>query len=406
MGLLHGLYGVVLSAVLLLACHATAGEVPTIETIRQRIEAIGIRSVRSSDGHLFVSGPDSFKNAILLSQVGEIRQRVQAVAGMPLRFDDRSVRVLVKTDADGARPVMLEHVLFGGLRIHRLVFADYAASQTREGLGTIVAAFLALYIKPGMAAASQDVSFAVPGWLSQGTLQVLTNEDRSRTLDQALQFWNEGRLPAPLQVVMPRLTPAADDDYDASRLFVAHGALVLWLTDRNAGGASLAGLFRHLSAGHEVNTEWLRQQFPEGTDPDESWERWLLSQRHIVRSLGQISLTHMDTLRGEWLIQPGVQGIPADLDLPAQADCVSLLQYRDQSWLPTVIRQKRYRLEMLAQGRAERFRDLVTLYVNVLNAIESGERPAAVVGMAVDAHRQWQALRETVMQSGGIWSEP
>lgn len=405
MDLLRYLCRGLLPVVLILACHAGGDDLPTLETIRERMEAIGIRSVRSSDGQLVVSGADSFMNAMLLAQAGEIRQRVQAVVGMPLQFDTRSVRVLVKPDADAAMPIVLEHVFSGGQWIHRIVFPDYASSQAREGLEAVSAAFLALYIHPGSADTNRVVSFTVPAWLSQGVQQVLTDGDRSRTLDQALQFWHEGRLPSPVQMLTARPSPATGDD-DASRLLVAHGAFVLWLADRNTGEPSIADLFRHLSAGHAVNTEWLRQQLPEGVDPDASWDRWLLSQRHVVRSLGQLSLAHMETLRDEWLVQPGDQGIPADLELPAEANCVSLLQYRDQSWLPAVIRQKRYRLEMLAQGRPERFRELVSLYVNVLNAIESGERPPAVVGLAVNARRQWHALHETVKEAGGIWSEP
>ncbi len=384
---------------------AAPDEQPTIEMLRERMAAIGVRSVRSADGHLVVSGPDSFQNAILLAQAGEVRQRVQAVVGLPLRFDARSVRVLVMPENAEKAPVVLQHAISGGAWIHRILLTDYAEILTRNGLEALCAAFLSLYLNPREAVDNRAASFVVPVWLRQGVQQLLTDEDGSRTMDQAMQLWREGRLPSPLLIMNDPLPLGADDDAEG-RLLVARGAFVLWLTDKSFGDNAVAALFQHLSDGHDANVEWLREQLPDDGDTDELWGRWMLSQRQVVRSLGRLTLGHLDALQAEWQIQSGNGGIPLGITLPSGADCMSLLEYRDQPWFPAAIRQKRYRIEMLAQGRPELFQKLTAGYVSVLNAIEAGELPTSVVGMAVAARRQWQVLHEMVKQAGGVWSEP
>lgn len=386
-------------------CVVAADGQPTLEMIRERMEAIGIRSLRSADGHLVVSGPDSFENAMLLAWAGEVRQRVQSVIGLPLRFDARSVRVLVPADSTNRVPIVLEHVSSGGLLIHRLVLQDYALIQSREGLDAMCAAFLALYIDPKASGGNRAVSFAVPSWFHQGIAQVLTDEMRNETLDQAMGLWREGQLPPIVQIMSDRSFLASDEEV-GPRLLAARGAFVLWLTDMALEHNAVAGLFRRLSGGRTANREWLREQLADGGDPDELWDRWMLSQRQVVRALGRLTLAHLEALQAEWYVQSGIGGIPLDVTLPSGADGMSLLPYRDQPWFTAVIRQKRYRIEMLAQGRPARFRELTAAYVNLLNVIESDELPAAVVGMAVAARRQWHALYETVKAAGGTWSEP
>jgi len=381
-----------------------ASEPPSTDMIRERIEAIGIRSLRSADGHIVVSGPNSFENARLLAWAGEVRERVESVVGLPLRFDARSVRFLVSPDDTNRVALLLEHEYSAGLWIQRLVLRDYAAIQPREGLESICAAFLALYIKPGESDHGLG-RFSVPSWLYQGVAQVLTAENRDVTLDKAMGLWREGRLPPLLQIMSDRSAPGPEDD-EASRLLPARGALVLWLTGMASDQNTLTGLFGSLAEGRETNREWLRKQLAaEGGDPDELWDRWILSQRQVVRSLGRLTLAHLDALQAAWYVQPGIDGIPWDIALPSGADCMNLLPYRAQPWFSGVIRQKRYQIEMLAQGRPRRFHELTGAYVDVLNAIESGERPESVVGIAVMARRQWSRLHETVQQAGGAWSE-
>lgn len=404
-----GIYSPFLRCLLLVlllrpACHGHAGEIPTIEEIRVRMESIGIRSVRSSDGHLVVSGPDSFKNALLLKMAGEIRAQVESLVGMPLRFESRSFRLLVMQAAGPADVVRVEHVYSDGIRIHRVLLPDYAHGDTDAGREAFCEAFLALYVHPAEPSGNYMASFAIPAWLRRGVSPVLTEQGRSDTYEQAIRLWREGRLLSPVRIILDPAVIGTEDDH--ARMTTACGAFVLWLTDADAGTARARSLFDRLSIGGKADEAWLSEQTADDGGSDEWWDRWMLSQRHVVRSLGRLTLEHLDALQAEWRIHAGSGGVPSDFAVPSDADCMALLLYRDQPWFKVAIREKRYRIEMLAPGRPQRFRELVTVYVGILNVIESGDSPASVVGMAVSACRQAQALRETVKQAGGAWSEP
>jgi len=390
--------------VLLSAGLGLADENPTIEEIRERMESIGIRSVRSSDGHLVVSGPDPFKNALLLKIAGDIRAQVESLVGMPLVFDSRSVRLLVMQNADPTDAVRVEHVHSDGIRIHRVLLPDYVHGDSESGREALCEVFLALYIHPTEPRGNSVASFAMPSWLCRGVLPVLTEQGRSDTYEQAIRLWREGRLLSPVRMVLDPAVLDVEDDH--ARMTTSCGAFVLWLTDVEVGTSRARSLFDRLSNGGEADGDWLREQHADIGVSDEWWDRWMLSQRHVVRALGRLTLEHLDALQAEWRIHSGDGGVPSDIAFPSAADCTALLPYRDQPWFKGAVREKRFRIEMLAQGRPVRFRELVGVYAGILNAIESVDSPTAVVGMAVEARRQSQALYETVKQAGGVWSEP
>lgn len=389
--------------VLLSVFHGRADEIPTIEEIRVRMDSIGIRSVRSSDGHLVVSGPDSFKNALLLKMAKEIRAQVESLVGMPLSFESRSVRVLVMQDADPTDVIRVEHVHFDGIRIHRVLLPDYAHGDTESGREALCEAFLSLYIHPRHPGGFSVFSFAIPSWLRRGVPLVLAEQGRSDTYEQAIRLWREGRLLSPVRIVLEPAVLDAEDDH--ARMKTACGAFVLWLTDAEVGTARARSLFDRLSNGDKADGEWLREQQAGDRGSDEWWDRWMLSQRHVVRALGRLTLVHLDALLEEWRIHPGDCGVPPDIELPSAADCTALLSYRDQPWFRRAVREKRYRIEMLAQGRPVEFRELVDVYAGILAAIESGLSHSVVVGMAVAARKQAQGLYGAVKQAGGVWSE-
>lgn len=390
--------------VLMSALDGRADESPTVEDIRDRMESVGIRSVRSADGHLVVSGPDSFDNAMLLNLAGEVRVQVESLVGMPMRWESRSIRLLVVPDTDTSAGVRVEHTCCDGMRIHRVLLPGYAHVDADAGREALCGAFLALFIYPAETEAGKEASFAVPAWLRRGIPPVLTEQGRADTFEQAMRLWREGRLVSPARIVTD---PAVlDAEGDRARITVACGAFVLWLTDEAAGTAHIGSLMNRLSNGGVADEEWLRQRLAGEGDTDAWWDRWILSQRHVVRALGRLSLLHLEALQAEWRLYAGADGVPSGVALPSDADCTALLLYRDQPWFKTAIRGKRYRIELLALGRPVPFRELVAVYTGTLDAIESGATPVSVAGMAVSARRQSKALYETVKQAGGSWSEP
>lgn len=379
----------------------------TVDEIRERIEAIGVHTSPSVDRHLMVSGPDQLSNSSLLSQIGITEVAVEDLTGFPLPFRSHSVRILVQPDAEAQTGpeegggVRLQHLYSSGIWIHRVLLPDYAAADSEAGREAICAAFLSVYMDAPESTAGQ-IPFGLPAWLRCGAAMVLSVERRQETLGRAERLWREGRLPVPLRLLVDG-DSLADRGRDSSLpLMTAYGAFVVWFSDSPDCASRFENLFRHLSGGFPTDAAWLKERFPED-DPDELWDRWLLSQRHIVRRLGSVSQEHLNTLRFEWQLRSGECSVPSAVQLAGEADCTTLAAYRNKPWFSTAIREKRYRIEILALGRAARFRTLTTAYVDVLNGLERGDPPAAVQALAEEAHRQWLSLRETVSAAGGEW---
>ncbi len=379
------------------------GSVSTAD-IRERIAAIGIRSVQSASGHIVVSGPDPLGNAFLLSLAEETAVALESLTGLSLPFERQSVRLQVSAVLQEPldRGVSLTHTLLAGHWIHRVHLADYEMMQTEAAAVVLCSAFLSVY---GGTTTGTDAGFALPYWFRRGVVRNMTVAARQETLAGALRLWYQGRLLTPSPILgleAPPLPEAglAEDDV------LACGALVLWFTSRPSRGSHYASLFRRLSDGGGVDLDWVRSWLPDGADPDEQWDRWLLSQRGVVRGVGTVSLEQFDALYAEWLLYPGRYGIPHDVELPARADCTALTAYRDQQWFTPVMREKRHRIEMLAAGRPKRFQALVGAFVRVLDAIEGGATATETGTLAVAAGRHWRGLREEVRQAGGVLAAP
>ena len=187
---------------------------------------------------------------------------------------------------------------------------------------------------------------------------------------------------------------------------MADGVFVLWMGGFPERAARFSSLFRRLSEGKPLDLDWVREWLPGDGDPDEQWDRWLLTQRTVVRGVGTVSLAQFDALYAEWLIYPGRGGIPYRTSLPSGADCTALVAFRDEDWFRAVVREKRQRIEMLAPGRALRFQELTAAYVKVLNSLENGDPVDKIESLAATARRQWTELRAIVRAAGGVWAEP
>lgn len=373
----------------------------TIEDVRLKIEAMDLSTVTSPDGSFVISGDDPMHNAVLLSLLGQMMQSVQSLTGLDASLAGRSVRILIAPPGRFLpdESIRIEHVPVSGGWVHRVVVDSYETIETLEALERLCAALLSVYFEPVVS--GWDVSLPPP-WLAGGVLRGLTPDDRARTLESALTAWSEGQLPFPLFVLGdPKDTPSWEDTP-----MLSAGVFVIWLSGLPERGSLFETVFARLSSGQGIDLAWLQEQLPAGRgDPVEQWDRWLLSQRSRVRSLGSLSLTHLDALYAEWLIYPGRYGIPRGVDLIRRADCSHLLGFRDEEWFVDVVRNKRYRIEMLAAGRPANFQQLVKTFVDVLDALEFGAPDDIVQSLAANARYQWRLLREDVRQADQVSTE-
>ncbi len=373
----------------------------SIEAIRERIAAIDVCSVQSAAGHLIVSGPDSFGNALLLAQVEETALALETLTGIALPFGMQSVRVLVTdTGYAGDEDVMaVRHVFSGGGWIHRAVLADYAGAQTEEGREVLCRVLLAVYT-----AGPSPVFTEVPVWLWRGAARVQTLVGRQMTLEQAYALWRQGRLPAPRRILAGRAASAADDEIGR----IAFGAFMIWLAALPERPARFSAMFRHLVEGGTLDSAWVEAALPAaaGTDLDEHWDRWMLRQRHAVRLMGAVSTAHLEALRSEWLIFPGRDGIPRGVSIAQGAGIPALADWREASWFAAAVREKRRRIEWLAPGRPALYQAAVAAYLEVLEAVARGERETRLEPLSAAAAARRSAIEAQVEAAGGLWVEP
>lgn len=367
--------------------------------VRARMALRRLHTAKSSDRTIVVSGPESTSNAFLLESARQKRRDIEHMLRTRLPADEQQIRLQVRRadedDPDDGQDIILRSDVLLGQLTYRIILPDYESFLTDTAQDALIYAFLSAYVRD---AGSRSAIPDIPPWFWQGIAHVLHPDDRKITLDIVLDRWRSGQAPS----LTHFLREAQVDRLELDEAQYA-GAIVYWLMTRRTDERILPQLFASFAAEESVDANWLRERLRE--DPDERFDRWLLAQRRTVRGVGTVRQSHIDALEELLLLYPGQNGIPRRADIRAGSPLSSLIGHQDQPWFSSTVRRLRNQLELVAQGRAAYFQEIVDDFLAVLDGILSGEDDVMLRQQEQSARTRLRLFAAEVEESGGIWRD-
>jgi len=378
-----------------------ADDALTRSVLRARLALLRQRTALSADRGVAVTGPQADANALLLEAVQQHRAALAHLLGLPVPLEGQQLRLQVlPPPAAGVQVLdpgtLLRMEWLGGIRVYRILLPDYESAHLVAAREAVVDALLAACLSAGTAFGEVP---RLPAWFRQGVQHVLYPRDVEETLLAVEQLWRHGEVPS-LQRLLAR-HPAGQLSEQESLMA---GAVVYWLATRASHPELIPALLAQFATGEGVEMAWLQRQL--GGDPEDAWDRWMLRQRRIIRSVGVVRQAHIEQLRSVLLLSPGQHGIPLRAGIPVGGALHQLAAYHAEDWLGTVLRQKRRALEVLAQGRPVRFQEIVQAFVAILDGVASGQAMITLAEQEDLAYISLALLARDVMDGGGVWQPP
>jgi len=210
------------------------------------------------------------------------------------------------------------------------------------------------------------------------------------------------------QIIGSGVRDARTEAIEGRERLIAYGLFVHWLTVLPAKRERFGKLFAQVMAGRPITGEWLGTLIPNVGDAvglDEAWDRWLMSQKHVVFTLGTVSTRTIEQLRAELLLYSGACGIPLGVEMSRGAELAELIRLRQQDWISQFVREKRSRLDLLGVGRAKAFQLLVVQLGDFLSGLESDMPDTLLLERLSTIRAAIEDLAEQVLAAGGILVE-
>ena len=380
-------------------CRAGASDDLARAALRARLALLRQHTAVAPDRGVAVSGPRSDANALLLEAVQQTRSGIESLLGMRVPLARQRIRVQVLPPALEGEPVeqpepSLRMERSGDMLTYRIMLPDYESTYSAAAQEALVYALLAAYISDGDGTAKLPV---LPAWLWQGVIQILNPDDLEITLVSVDLLWRAGEIPPLAQFL--RRTP--EERLSENERIIA-GGIVYWLAMQPRQAGLFPALFGQIARRQgEMDWDWLGERL--GLDPDALWDRWMLQQRRRVRGIGSVMQAHIDQLRSVLLLSPGQHGIPQRAAVPRGGQLHMLAAHRESDWFASAIRQRRNRLELVAQGRPVRFREIVGEFLGVLDGVVAGQASADLEEQEHLAYMSLALLAQEVAAGGGIW---
>ena len=381
-------------------CRAGASDDLARAALRARLALLRQHTAVAPDRGVAVSGSRSDANALLLEAVQQTRRGIESLLGMSVPLARQQIRVQVLAPAlEGGGPVVpSEPTLLversGDRLTYRILLPDYESTYSAAAQESLVYALLAAYISDGDGTAMLPV---LPAWLWQGVIQILNPDDLEITLVSVDHLWRAGEIPPLAQFL--RRTP--EERLSETERIIA-GGIVYWLAMQPRRSSFFPALFGQIARRQgEIDWDWLGERL--GMDPDALWDRWILQQRRTVRGVGGVMQAHIEQLRSVLLLSPGQHGIPQRAAVPRGGALHMLAAHRESDWFASAIRQRRNQLELVAQGRPLRFREIVGEFLGVLDGVVAGQASADLEEQEHLAYLSLALLAQEVAAGGGIW---
>jgi hypothetical protein len=378
-----------------------AAESLSIDEMQSRMAAISKLTSSSASGHFVVIGTNRLENVGLVGWCEDLQARIETITGLPVPFKQRTVRLIVHTDGvDAPHGVVARHARQSGELIHRIHLRSAAAAYERRGRQAICHAIMAGYVGPSLSSILE-----LPPWLWKGMEQNLSPDIRARNMEQALARWRAGELDSTWQIIGPDGPDPRQKALEGQERLAAYGVFVHWLAALPDRRTRFKALFAKVAGGNPITVAVLESLIPETSEAvglDEAWDRWLLRQEYVVYAVGAVSTRIMDQLRAELLLHPGACCIPLDASLPRAAVMADLVPRRKAAWIAPFVREKRARLDLLAVGRSEALKKLVSQFGEFLSGLESDVPDTLLLEVLNAANLEMRILADQVEAAGGL----
>ena len=322
----------------------------------------GRAAIYSADRRFMVSGMTSAENMVMARKLSEEAVRIEEKTGMPLPIQRDQVLGVMVQDSSAPDSQVLQMqgwdaghfyqrlVVPGTLRLDEedllesacwLMLNRYAAEYTPEGQ------------RVGLGA-------TVPDWISSGLAQNTQAALRARNRDWIARELGEGQPMSLAQVVKQEHLPPGRWREKA----YAAAAVEFLFPDGNLN--AWAPLFKAVGMKQPVDTAWLRHNCAALKDqnPEEAWKDFL-AQRARARTVEawsdqglQIEEKLLQTLN----FRPRDLEPKIPVDVPQELFARDLIDYRSQSWVPSVAAALSLQVQSLELGAPPALHGVLAAY--------------------------------------------
>jgi hypothetical protein len=349
--------------------------------------------LKSPSGHFIVDGPDRIGNQVLMSWVEQSARRIEQVTGMPLSFEDRSVRIIVRATND-SNAVTISQSRFAGYVVQRLFlpkYDDQSLECAREPLCRLLLNGFVISRSGKWRRGGTNEIPSVPLWLSIGISENLYPALKAHNCGMVLNRWHAGELATISEIVKAQVEEDAKPDG------VVCGAFLTWLLSVPDKEACFRKMLDRIAAGEKISIEWFLPFFPDcGTmsELDERWDDWVLRQKRTIYDPGRITASFIDQVESELVLYPGDFGIPLTTNLGERIELHDLMSRREEAWIPSVARSKSMSLRVLSAGRGKEIQDVIESYARFFDELEKKRtRPETLKKLLVKAESDLERLR-------------
>lgn len=355
-----------------------------------QLDPLEWRVLRGKDGRFVVVGPDNLQNLDLLRWAEDVTDRVERILGIPLPFDDREIRLVVRP-AEGCPRIEFGRDAGGPLRVQRLLVFGYAEIRQADAEEALCRTLLDGWL-PAEGAHEYEPGTSVPAWLATGLARNLYPDVRHEDRSLAIALWQRGQLPR-LDEVLVNTEPAMEGVAAASALALA------WLLDVPDGALRLR---EGLVGVERMDAGWFAEAL--GLKDRSAlvlhWDEWVLRQRRTISKPGATDEWVLGQLGVELLLYAGHSGIPAQNGSYERVGLQELIARRREPWVREFARNKAARLRFLAVGRGEDLRAVVEAYCRFFEGLTGRARRRDLLRMLKEANGSFEVLR-----SAGAWPQ-
>lgn len=342
---------------------------------------------RSISGKYAIAGRDRPEILGISKWIDEVISRVEKMISVDLPFNRTNYFrvVLDEVDSDNGQTQSAAEVtekVIEGRNIPTLILHNYYNIDREQALSGLCRVLL-----NGEIAERGGANSIAPAWLIKGLAQVLFVSDREKNNRTVATLWREGGVGSVMEII----------ESGAPQNVAVYGVFVEWLLSFSKDLAIFDKILMKVSEEGNISRAWFSDflaGIDSGADVEEEWDKWILSMKNRVYVLGVLNIDLVNQLRAELLIYRGSFGIPVYSEVARVVTFRDLIALQDKDWIPSVCKEKKLSVLMLAMGKSRKFADVVNKYCDFLDALNDGKSKRRLTRMLDDADNELRKLEE------------